>query len=102
MTARGEPWTAFELQCLYDVINDADWFSHASRLITGRSNGAIRTKMSLLRFEAGIVIGAAGAANRSRPLSASNRASAQLGSDCLLQRLIDVHAPAAPPPVERM
>jgi hypothetical protein len=97
MTARGEPWSDFEIQCLYDVINDADWFRHASQLITRRSAGAIRTKMSLLREEAGIVVGSAGAANRSRPVPASNRASAQLGSSRLLQRLLEVHAPPPAP-----
>jgi hypothetical protein len=100
MTARGPAWTDFELQCLYDVISDADWFGHASRLITRRSAGAIRTKMSFLRYEAGIVIGTAGAANRARPLPASNRSSAEFASARLLQRLIEVHAPP-PPPAER-
>jgi hypothetical protein len=61
-----EPWTDFELQCLYDVINDIDWFPAARHLIRNRTEGAIRTKMAALREEAGII--------PARSLSASDRA----------------------------
>jgi hypothetical protein len=48
------PWTDFELQCLYDVVNDINWFENAARVIN-RSPIAIRAKMSTLRREAGII-----------------------------------------------
>lgn len=49
-----DPWTDFETQCLYDVVNDIYWFDQARQHITERSPGAIRTKMARLREEAGI------------------------------------------------
>lgn len=61
-----QPWSDFELQCLYDVIYDIDWFYPARHLIRDRTPGAIRTKMAALREEAGIT--------PSRSLSAVDRA----------------------------
>lgn len=77
---RADSWTEFELQCLYDVVNDVNWFKHASALID-RSDNAIRVKMSALRAEAGIVPKHGGARAKSR--SAVTREDAARGSDAL-------------------
>jgi hypothetical protein len=97
VSGHGDPWTDFELQCLYDVINDLDWFQHASRLITRRSPGAIRTKMNLLREEAGIVVATAQKGPRARSRRVAEKLTAEQASSRLLQRLIEVHAPPSPP-----
>jgi hypothetical protein len=71
------PWTDFELQVLYDHINDIEWFPPVRRLIRDRSDGAIRTKMDGLREFARI--------RPSRSLSASDKAVmlSETGSDRL-------------------
>lgn len=50
-----EPWSDMELQELYEVVNDLDWFETCRPFLPHRSDGAIRTKMCQLRDEAGIV-----------------------------------------------
>jgi len=52
---RKDAWSEEELQVLYDFVNDADWFDQAKEWLPFRSENAIRTKMSNLRAEAGIV-----------------------------------------------
>lgn len=54
MNIRDDGWSDFELQCLYDVINDDDWFEQVEHLIGRRSETAIRVRMSKLRREAEI------------------------------------------------
>jgi hypothetical protein len=95
-SARADAWTDFELQCLYDVVNDVDWFSRVSKLID-RSDNAIRAKMSALRAETGIEPGRAGPRARSRSRTAHD--DARKGSDALLAAMIAV-APRAPAPVQ--
>lgn len=49
------PWTDFELQCLYDVVNDINWYEQVRDLLPARSEAAARAKMCALRREAGIM-----------------------------------------------
>ena len=51
---RRDAWTEIELQELYEVVNNADWFALAAPRIH-RSELAIRAKMCALRREAGII-----------------------------------------------
>lgn len=96
---RHDAWTDFELQCLYDAVNDIDWFDRVACNVR-RSEAAIRTKMSLLRMEAGIVPSHVGPRASSR--TAVNRAQATRGSDALARAIIAVRAPVrAPPPRPR-
>jgi hypothetical protein len=83
-------WEDFELQCLYDMVNDADWFDHAERLIRGRSPNAIRAKMSALRKEAGIVPKHLGAKAKSRRMTEYERA--EEGSRKLLNAMLEMAA----------
>lgn len=52
-SVRSDGWTDFELSLLYDVVNDEHWFQQVEPHI-GRSENAIRKRMSMLRAEAGI------------------------------------------------
>jgi hypothetical protein len=83
-------WSDFELQCLYDVVNDADWYDTAERLIRGRSPNAIRAKMSALRREAGIVPKHGGPKAKSRPQTEYERA--RDGSARLLTAMLEMAA----------
>jgi hypothetical protein len=51
---RHDAWSDYELSLLYGAVNDIDWFSQVAPFID-RSETAIRTRMSALRREAGIV-----------------------------------------------
>ena len=57
---RKDAWDSGELQILYDLVNELEWFEQAQRLLSNRTENAIRTKMSHLRAEAGIVPGVIG------------------------------------------
>jgi hypothetical protein len=82
---RGEAWTDYELQALYDVVNDVDWFEKARNRISFRTDAAIRTRMCQLREEAGIV------PHNTRSRASSWRVTesqlAQRASDRLLERI---------------
>jgi hypothetical protein len=51
----GSLWSDMELQELYEVVNDLDWFETVRPFLPARSDAAIRTRMCQLRIEAGIV-----------------------------------------------
>ena len=57
---RHDHWNERELGVIYDLVNDVDWFPVARALLPRRSDNAIRTKMSALRLETGIVPGCIG------------------------------------------
>lgn len=78
---RHDAWTDFELQVLYDHVNDLEWFESAAALLPRRTPNAIRTKMSLLRMEAGII---PRAGPRARSRAAVRREDAETGSARLL------------------
>ena len=54
-TTRHDGWSDFELQILYDLVNDAEWFDEAREYLPRRTDAAIRHRMSQLRNEAKIV-----------------------------------------------
>jgi hypothetical protein len=87
-TIRHDAWADQELQELYLVINDADWFGRVAPFID-RSENAIRAKMSALRREAGIVPKHPGPSARSSSFLINQRAAQ--GSD-QLRRAIEVLA----------
>ncbi len=78
---RKDAWGEGELQVLYDLVNDLEWFDFAIEQLPGRSENAIRTKMSLLRREAGIIPYHRGAKAKSRLAVTAD--SAKAGSDRL-------------------
>jgi len=82
---RKDEWTSGELQVIYDLVNTIDWFAIARKLLPGRSDNAIRTKMSNLRAEAGIVPGMIGP----RAMSSRDaiRAAAKAGSERLQEAI---------------
>jgi hypothetical protein len=51
----GEFWADYELQELYEVVNDIDWFERVRTRLPRRSEAAIRRRMCQLREEARIV-----------------------------------------------
>lgn len=57
---RKDAWDSGELQILYDLVNELEWFPRARLALANRTENAIRTKMSNLRAEAGIVPGIIG------------------------------------------
>lgn len=73
---RRDAWTDMELQELYEVVNDADWYGKVAPFLD-RSEAAIRAKMSALRREAGIV---PRPGPRARSHSVTVRESAAAGS----------------------
>lgn len=82
---RYDGWSDYELQCLYDAVNDIDWFPRVAPLLRQRSENAIRTKMSLLRREAGIAPRQSGP--KARSTTAVTRDDAKTGSDRLLRAI---------------
>lgn len=99
---RADAWTDFELQVLYDVVNDVNWFEKARALID-RSDNAVRVKMSALRAEAGIIPGIRGPRAMSRPRVVRDDAAA--GSRALLlaiaaAQIPPARRPASEPPAE--
>jgi hypothetical protein len=85
-----EFWSDFELTILQGLVNDADWYDTAERLIRGRSPNAIRAKMSALRREAGIVPKHGGPKSKSRPQTEYERA--RDGSARLLSAMLEMAA----------
>jgi hypothetical protein len=79
-----KPWSDFELQCLYDVVNDANWFD-AAELIIPRTPNAVRQKMSALRKDAGIIPKHIGPKAKPRKLCEYERA--QVGSTMLAEAI---------------
>ena len=84
------PWADYELQCLYDLVNEVNWLGYAERLIRGRSTNAIRAKMSALRRDAGIIPTHVGPKARARPTLEYD--SAKYGSEKLLNALLRMAA----------
>ncbi len=87
---RKDAWEDWELQVLYDHCNDLDWYDFAREQLRNRSENAIRTKMSLLRSEAGIIPRQHGPKAKSR--WAVTRDGAKDGSDALLNALMGMVA----------
>ncbi len=83
---RNDAWTDVELQELYEVVNDPDWFTQVGHL--PRTEAAIRAKMCALRREAGII-------PKPGPLAAAQhmtvRQAATHGSE-MLRRAIELAA----------
>lgn len=89
MSAR-EPWSDMELQELYEVVNDLDWFEHVRPFLPDRSDGAIRVRMCLLREEARIVPNRIGP--RSISQAATDREKARRASDLLRHAIEEMAA----------
>lgn len=86
----GEPWSDMELQELYEVVNDADWFQHVRPFLPNRSDAAIRRRMCQLREEAGIVPHRPAPRARAARLSCEQQMKA--GSDELRRRILEAVA----------
>lgn len=82
---RKDAWNERELQVIYDLVNELEWFDRARLLLPNRSENAIRTKMSHLRAEAGIVPGVIGP--RAMANSRAQRAAVSAASERLRQAL---------------
>ncbi len=80
MKARHDAWTDFELQVLYDLVNEPVWLATAKGLIPHRSENALSQRMSRLRREAGIIVGGPGprAMHESRLARDAGQRSSQL------------------------
>lgn len=85
---RGEPWSDIELQSLYDVVNYTDYLDLCRPYLPDRSEAAIRTKMCLLRLEAGIVPLLPGPRSKSR--RKVDEQLAQQGSDALRRKIMEM------------
>ena len=85
MSARRDEWTEYELQLLYEVVNDIEWFPKVAGVID-RSPAAIRTKMSNLRCEAGIIPKQIGPRSKSR--SAAQRDDVAVASARLRDAMV--------------
>lgn len=90
MTRHHEPWTDLELQELYEVVNDLDWFETCRPFLPARSDAAIRRRMCQLREEAGIIPHRPGP--RAKALRQTTREKAKSGSDELRRRIEGVLA----------
>jgi hypothetical protein len=88
-TFRHDAWTEFELQCLYDVVNDLHWYDEAAPKIF-RSENAIRIKMSAIRREFGIIPCPFGAKSKSTASIEIERAAA--GSEKLRRAIRELEA----------
>lgn len=84
------PWTEIELMQLYEVVNDIDWFETCRPLLPNRSDGAIRTKMCLLREETGIFPYRKGP--RATSPAATDREKAKRGCDRLRAAICELEA----------
>jgi hypothetical protein len=82
---RHDAWTDYELQLLYQTVNDLNWFDQVAPFID-RSEAAIRTKMSGLRREAGIFPMRAGPV--AKPTAKVVRDTARRGSDRLRDAML--------------
>jgi hypothetical protein len=85
---RNDAWTDMELQELYEVVNDSDWFAKVALRIH-RTEKAIRAKMCALRREAGIV---AKPGPTARAVCMTERQRATDGCDRLKAALLDMVA----------
>lgn len=85
---RGEFWTDLELQELYEVVNDVDWFEQVRPFLPNRSDAAIRRRMCQLREEAGIVPQRSGPRARSQRHTVAQQAKA--GSDELRRKILEM------------
>jgi len=84
---RGEPWSDMELQELYEVVNDLDWFETVRPFLPDRTDAAIRRRMCQLRIEAGIVPQRNGPRSFSRAIS--ERQKAHYASDRLRRAILE-------------
>jgi hypothetical protein len=82
-----EPWADLELQELYEVINDTDWFDTCRPFLPHRSDAAIHTKMCQLRREAGIVPNRIGPKSISQ--AATEREKARQGCNRLRDAILE-------------
>lgn len=87
---RGEPWGDMELQELYEVVNDLDWFEAVRPFLPNRTDAAIRRRMSQLRIEAGIVPQRKGPRAKSAPVT--EREKARYASDRLRRAIMEMAA----------
>jgi hypothetical protein len=55
MTQRHDAWQSWEWDVLKSLVHDDDYFARARFELPGRTENAIRVKMSNLRREVGIV-----------------------------------------------
>lgn len=85
--SRNEPWTDMELQELYEVVNDLDWFETVRPFLPNRSDGAIRRRMCQLRIEAGIVPMRNGPRSFSRAMT--EREKARYASERLRRAILE-------------
>jgi hypothetical protein len=92
---RHDAWKSWELQVLYDLVNEKDWLDEARDLLRARSRNAIETKMCLLRQEAGIVPKSCGPKAAGARLAAGKRAAE--GSRKLAAALLALDESAPPP-----
>lgn len=53
---REDAWTDYELQLLYDYVNDELYLKKVADLLPNRTLGTIKNRMARLRAEAGIRI----------------------------------------------
>lgn len=83
---RKDAWDDSELQIIYDLVNVLEWFPRARFLLPTRTENAIRTKMSNLRAESGIVPGIIGP--RSMSTREAERVNARAGSERLRQAML--------------
>jgi hypothetical protein len=83
-------WSEYELQCLYELVNEVDWINTAKILLPGRTRTAINVKMSALRKEAGIVPMRVGPKSKWMPRVEYDRAKSS--SDKLLNALLEMAA----------
>lgn len=89
-TVRHDAWTSGELQVIYDLVNELDWFGRARLLLPRRTDNAIRTKMSLLRMETGIIPGLIG--QRAKSTASVEIERATIGSAKLLRAIRELEA----------
>jgi hypothetical protein len=82
---RADAWTDYELQLLYQTVNDLNWFAQVAPFID-RSEAAIRVKMTAIRREAGIVPMRSGPVARAAPMVVQDKA--RRGSDRLRDAML--------------
>lgn len=87
---RKDAWTERELQVIYDLVNTVEWFDTARELLPSRTENAIRTKMSNLRAETGIVAGMIGP--RAMSTREAQRDAARRASERLRQAMLGMAA----------
>lgn len=80
-------WTEIELMELYQVVNDIDWFETCRPFLPNRTDAAIRTKMCMLRLEAGIFPYRMGP--KSMPVAATEREKARRGCERLRAAILE-------------